>query len=148
MTWRNFTLAPLAPAAVSAGLLPLFSKVGGEGIGLAVVQGDQIQYLLQAVQFRLLSLEDALVQLRGQFLCGGRLLQTLVAVPDTGDLYLQQLLFSEPVQGPYDALTRCVQGGHCPGEIKTEPGSALDRLAKQGGEIVTAFPLEARENLP
>ena len=66
------------------------------------------------------------MQFRGQFFNGGRLLQTLVTVSDTGDLYLQQLLLSEPVQGPDDALTCCVQGGDYPVEIETEPGSALD----------------------
>jgi len=74
------------------------------------------------------------------------LLQTLVAVPDTGDFYLQQLLFPEPVQGPYDALTCGVQGGGGLVDIETEPGSGLDRLAKQGGEKVAALPLEARED--
>jgi hypothetical protein len=126
MARQDLTLSSLAPAAVSTGLFPLFSKVGGEGVGLAAVQGNQLEYLLQAVYLRLLSLEDSLVQLRGQFLCAGRLLQTLVAVSDTGDFHLQQLLFPEPVQGPYDSLACRVQGGDCLSEIETEPGSAFD----------------------
>ena len=57
MAERDFTLASLAPAAVLAGLFPLFSKVGGEGISLAVIQSDQLNHLLQAVDLRLLSIE-------------------------------------------------------------------------------------------
>lgn len=44
--WRDRARSPIAPATVTAGLLPRFAEMGRQRIGLATVQGDEIQYLL------------------------------------------------------------------------------------------------------
>ena len=144
---RNFDLALPAPAAMTTGMFPLFTEVGGKGIGLASVQGYQIQHLLQAMDLRLFPFKDALVQLSGQALGGSRLPQASVAMTDTGNLHLQQLLLSQPVQGAYDPVSLRCQGDCGPCRIQGEPDSAFASLAKQGGEEITPFTLKAGENL-
>jgi len=61
----------------------LFTEVGGEGIGLATVQGDQIKHLLQTEDLCLFARKDTLMQIRSQRLQGIGLVQTLVTVADT-----------------------------------------------------------------
>ena len=71
----------------------MFTEVGGEGVGLAIVQGDQIKHLLQAMDLRLFAGKDTLIQIFGQCFQGVGLVQALVTVADTGHFYFQQLLF-------------------------------------------------------
>ena len=83
------------------------------------------------------------MQFCDQGLGGVRLSQTLETVAYAGDLHLQQLLFPQPFECLNDPVAGGSQRFGGSGRIDTEPDSAFDCMAKQGGEKITSLPLEA-----